>query len=272
MSRGKKRKRGRSPGEPEASKSPRRSPHVAERCKQRDRCCVLTQATNPIHASHIVPFSLPTRSADMRLQFWRVLRQYWTPQRVGSWKDLILRNPTETSRNLITLAPGAQVQFYWLCPGQLESLTIDTSLLPEDPEADFVLQPPTLPADLGQGGQKSVTGLTPNVRLYNCNTDTKLTSGQRITLTTTDPVDMPLPSWEILQLHWLLHRVLALCAAAGYLGYGVGEDAGDYDYSDRLVVLPDPDDLELEGAAPSEAPLQETSDHVLSSGLQWLDE
>lgn len=227
----------------------------------------------------------------MRTQFWRVLRQYWTQERISRWEDSIFRETTETTRNLITLAPGAhkywddalfalkplsvspdgkalEVQFYWLCPGQLENLNIDTSLLPEDPNADFVIQPPTLPNNLGQGGQKSLNGLTPNVRLYNCNTDTKITSGQRITLTTTDPVDMPLPSWEILQLHWLLHRVLALCAAAGYLEYKEGENENYYDYSDQLVILPDPDDLEFEGA-PSETPVKETSD--VTSSLQWLN-
>ena len=40
--------------------------------------------------------------------------------------------------------------------------------------------------------------------------------GDEITITTPDPIHLPLPDEELLRLQWILHRLAALCAAAGF--------------------------------------------------------
>jgi hypothetical protein len=130
-------------------------------------------------------------------------------------------------------------QFFWLCPGHIDHLDSNTSLLPNDQNEAFIVEPPTPPNNLRQGGRTSLNSLTPNIRLYNCATDAIITSGQLVTVSTSDPVSMPLPSMEILQLHWL-HRVLALCAAAGYFGYQGNDDNSEWGREDELLILTDP--------------------------------
>ena len=162
------------------------------------------------------------------------------------WDDgLFVLNPLGVSSDGKVLT----AQFFWLCPGHIERLDINTSLLPNDQNEDFIVEPPTLPSNLRQGGRTSLNNLTPNIRLYNCATDAIITSGQLVTVSTSDPVSMPLPSMEILQLHWLLHRVLALCAAAGYFGYQGSDDDSEGGREDELLILTDPVEELLEKAS-----------------------
>ena len=53
-----------------------------------------------------------------------------------------------------------------------------------------------------------------SAKLYNNATDTKLCSGDILTFATNDPINHPLPSMELLNMQWVLHRVLALSGAA----------------------------------------------------------
>ncbi|GMG10541.1 unnamed protein product [Aspergillus oryzae] len=53
-----------------------------------------------------------------------------------------------------------------------------------------------------------------SAKLFNIATDTKLCSGDIITFETNDPVGHPLPSMELLNMQWVLHRVLALSGVA----------------------------------------------------------
>lgn len=108
-----------------------------------------------------------------------------------------------------------KLKFFWLCPGNIESLQLSTTILPEDPDQEFLVEPPSLPAALEYGG-KSANLDRSNLRLYNCETGGPISSGQIVTLTTEDPVHAPLPDVEFLQFQWLLHRVVALATAAGY--------------------------------------------------------
>ncbi|OAT05655.1 hypothetical protein BDBG_02014 [Blastomyces gilchristii SLH14081] len=111
----------------------------------------------------------------------------------------------------------------------LDSLRLSTAALPEDPSQEFTVEPPSFPANLGQGGRECVYGERPNIRLFNCEANELISSGQVITLTTEDPESLPLPDLKLLDLQWKLHRVLALVAAAGY-----NEDEDEnYDDDDR---------------------------------------
>lgn len=71
-----------------------------------------------------------------------------------------------------------------------------------------------MPADCPQGGIQSGYATEANLQLFDCEEYSRIKSGDIITLTTDDPDKLPLPNIEILRLHWLLHRVTALSAAA----------------------------------------------------------
>ncbi|OJJ81249.1 uncharacterized protein ASPGLDRAFT_133189, partial [Aspergillus glaucus CBS 516.65] len=49
-------------------------------------------------------------------------------------------------------------------------------------------------------------------KLYNTETELKIASGEEITFHIEDPVEVPLPLWELLEMQWIMHRI------AGMLG------------------------------------------------------
>lgn len=89
---------------------------------------------------------------------------------------------------------------------------LDSGNLPGSP----AFRPPNDIAK-GQGKEDDVP---PNLRLFNCETLGVISSGDVFQITTHNPKIHPLPSFEILQLQWLMHRVRALAAAAGYRDFG----------------------------------------------------
>ena len=50
--------------------------------------------------------------------------------------------------------------------------------------------------------------------LWNHATKEAIKSGDEILLTTEDPENLPLPSWELLEMQWFLNRVIAMSGAA----------------------------------------------------------
>ncbi|PWY85124.1 hypothetical protein BO83DRAFT_394569 [Aspergillus eucalypticola CBS 122712] len=72
----------------------------------------------------------------------------------------------------------------------------------------------------------------PNTKLFDIHTEKALRSGDTLTFKTDDPVGHPLPSMELLNMQWALHRVLALSGAA--------------DATDEELDPPDPDWLQVE--------------------------
>jgi hypothetical protein len=52
------------------------------------------------------------------------------------------------------------------------------------------------------------------VKLMNGHTDRLVKSGDIITFKTNDPHKLPLPSYELLQMQWVLHRIVAIRGAA----------------------------------------------------------
>jgi hypothetical protein len=45
---------------------------------------------------------------------------------------------------------------------------------------------------------------------------TGIRSGQVFSFKTTEPEGQPLPSWELLEMQWYLHRLVAMSGAAGW--------------------------------------------------------
>lgn len=51
-------------------------------------------------------------------------------------------------------------------------------------------------------------------KLYDFQVDQEITSSTIIRFETDNPVERPLPSWDILELQWLLHRITAMSGAS----------------------------------------------------------
>ncbi|OJD12714.1 hypothetical protein ACJ73_09310 [Blastomyces percursus] len=224
-----------------------RSKKIADLCRNRDKNCVLTNATDPTNACHIVPYSLSKQSPYQLQQFWNILSLFWDKSTISELQHYVAQNSTETIENYLLMSPGVhvywdaqlfalkpialspdkrslKVQFFWLRPDNLDSLRLSIHTLPEDSSQAISIKPPTFPANLAQGGRKCASGGHPNIRIYNCETDERISSGQIITLTTEDPETMPLPDLKLLELQWILHRVFALAGAAGYREYEDWDD------------------------------------------------
>ena len=175
--------------------------------------------------AHIYPSGINSeRNSDL---FWTILGLYWSSERCGQWKiSISTEKGTEICENIITMAPS--VHAYWsaalfaLKPLKMaedkKSMEVQFFWLPKIDRQPLVplTHRPELPADL--------QGSVENVKLFNCETEEKICSGDKFTLRTNDPEITPLPSLELLEMQWLLHRLTALCG-------GIGDD-GDADDSD----------------------------------------
>jgi hypothetical protein len=159
--------------------------------------------------------------ASDRYSFWKMLRRFWSEDRIKKWQDAIFSDQNspnkgvETCCNLICLSRDAHA--YWtkayfaLKPIQLsddkKTLDVEFHWLPQYNYSSAVdlLQPPA-PSE-GSVGQAKI-------KLYQFSTDRKIYSGQKISLTTTDPEKWPLPHLALLEMQWILHRLVAMSGAA----------------------------------------------------------
>ncbi|KAK2802267.1 hypothetical protein FQN50_007448 [Emmonsiellopsis sp. PD_5] len=213
LSRPSKRKRVDSPGAISASSQASRSSNVAKDCKIRDsQRCIITKFASATDAAHIVPFSLYRK--DRRANFFELLRDLWS-ERVGQWKGH-LDNGTEFIENMLTFTPtlhrchaaglfglqpieasgdgkSLKLKFYWLAQRE----TPGNNLVD-------ITDIPTLADDVELESTKISSSEDGHI----------INSGEVIELTTSDPVNLPLPSWDLLELQWILQRLTALKGAA----------------------------------------------------------
>src|SRR3954451_18217848 len=168
------------------------------------------------------------KSSDMIPKFWRLLRLFWDKNRVEKWKSTIFPNSqhpdvgVERCFNLISLAPHAHdmwnrglfalkplelspdrktltVQFFWQVPSSYKIKSrIDLLTEPASSDLDFV----------GDGCFLS--------RFKNDISSPRIHSGETFTFTTKDPQNLPLPSLELLEMQWVLQRLVGMCGAAGW--------------------------------------------------------
>jgi hypothetical protein len=157
-----------------------------------------------------------------QITFWDMLKSFWSDDRIQKWRDAIFSNPenpdqgVETCSNLICLSRDAHklwtdgyfafeptklsddkkcldVKFHWIprrCSTDRRPVSVDILSLPPSLE------------DLD------------GIRLYHFPTDQRIYSGRKFSLTTDDPVNHPLPHYELLEMQWILHRVAAMSGAA----------------------------------------------------------
>ncbi|ODM22033.1 hypothetical protein SI65_02878 [Aspergillus cristatus] len=104
---------------------------------------------------------------------------------------------------------------------------------------------PSLPSDLASAPNQG--------RIYNANRR-RITSGYRITMTTRDPVEMPLPSFDLLELRWVLDRIARLA--------GIEEKCGHEDWEDKSEDFDSNADAERKEADAAATPLPQQIDNA----------
>ncbi|KAL9113725.1 MAG: hypothetical protein Q9227_002170 [Pyrenula ochraceoflavens] len=238
-----------------AANEPGRNRYRAEAARIRDKKqCVLTKAGEPNQMAHIFPYAMQGE----RITFWAALEMFWTAERIEKWKKSLKVNATEIVENLICLSPNAHM--YWtkacfaLKPLKISDdhkrLDIQFFWLPTNryERAKAIMDQPALLASSTDRGPNSV-------KLFNNINERKLRTGDKITLETDDTDKYPLPSFELLEMQWFLHRVAAMSAAAEPRD-DFNDDDDDNDRSRKIRVH-----SWLKKTCGGEADLEQT-DHV----------
>ncbi|EGD94039.1 hypothetical protein TESG_01567 [Trichophyton tonsurans CBS 112818] len=203
---------------------------VQMRCRYRDQSrCIITKSLDPVDVAYIFPYSMRRSLAgdNQHHLFWVLLRYFWTESRINAWttaafpagsldvvENVLCFAPTMYrwySKGLFALQPIRQsedkkeftIKFYWL---PLRKSAKNMSLLTK----------PTIPEDL--------VGIDGDYRAWNVRTGEEIASGQEIVLTTSDPENLSLPGWDLLELQWTLQRLTALSGAADAFPDAVEED------------------------------------------------
>ncbi|PKY06148.1 hypothetical protein P168DRAFT_288110 [Aspergillus campestris IBT 28561] len=196
-----------------------RSRNARKACLERDQeTCVITKAGEPLEVAHIYPYSLGQREADpSQFMFWRTLGWFWTDEKIQAWKSAVLGpQGTETCSNMLCL--GSNVHGLWgmarfsLKPIEIsedkKTLKVKFFWLPNFCFSRHVPMTacPKVPQDPRCGPK--------NTKLWDCDTEKIIESGEEIILRTDDPEVRPLPSVELLEMQWILNRVNAISGAA----------------------------------------------------------
>lgn len=218
-------------------------------CLDRDWVCGITKSTDPLQAAHICAVSLNNHRRDYTdkyFHFKNTLAVFWSDAQVQKWLDR-MKTLAKSTANALALQSSAhdywdralfalqpisvndqkteiKLRFYWLKPGSLLPQG-STLLLPDDVTPNFLVDPPILADDRETGGRDHHENVSEALlALLNCQTRQIIRSGDEIIITTPDPIRFPLPDEELLRLQWILHRLAALCAAAGFRADSFFED------------------------------------------------
>ncbi|KJK63781.1 hypothetical protein P875_00064752 [Aspergillus parasiticus SU-1] len=184
----------------------------------------------PIQVCHIYPFALGNEAEWEKEKLWTILDIFWALETVDRWKkDIIGPNGTEVPQNLLCLS--AIVHDLWRSarlafePVEMSedrtSLTMRFWWLPRRAysEALDMCVAPSLPSDLKASPC--------NAKLWNCDTEQPIYSGQLVTMTTRDPELMPLPSFDLLQMQWFLNLIAAMSGVADVTNKELDEELED---------------------------------------------
>lgn len=187
------------------------------------------RTTFVVRVAHIYPYSLNTQVR--KHQFFATLRAFWPREQVDNWMQLVSGpKGSEAIQNLICLSPTAHrmhgrgcfaLEFIEENEEKSKSVTRFHWLKTAIPEKTIdILEPPSLSTDF-----------PPDYGLYmyqnTSNDGSHVHSGQEIHLETPDPINLPLPHSSLLELQWLMNRVLALSGAAEAQSLWYNEDDDD---------------------------------------------
>ncbi|KAH8422324.1 HNH endonuclease signature motif containing protein [Aspergillus melleus] len=209
--------------------------------------CVI-KSTDPFDVAHIYPhFLITDRSPNITKTYpplWDMLKYFWSSTRIKTWKDKIFADPTQPRKQIDSIE---------------NQLCMSKDLHHLWTEGRFVLRPLEYNADKSvlevewhwQGRAnhngtvnvntpiQSSRGLDDHLTVHGGSRKILIPSairtGDKFQLKTNDPVNLPLPSKELLDMQFVLSRIVNL-SGAGEISDMFG---GDNDsYGDAPVLLP----------------------------------
>ena len=178
-----------------------------------------------------------SKISSMIPDFWQPLRIFWDEDRIKKWRTAIFPDPqnpdigVEGCFNLISFDPTTHVkwtkglfalkplklsrnhkkltvQFFWQVPGNYDNKN-RISLLTEPTSSEGL----EIVANGHFLHRLEDDGSTPRIR-----------SGETFTFTTKDPKNLPLPSLELLEMQWVLQRLVGMCGAVGWPSFDLDDD------------------------------------------------
>jgi hypothetical protein len=202
---------------------------------------MLNKSTNPSSANHIAQTS-----------FWRLLGVFWADDRVTKWRNKIFPNPNhpdtgiEACFNLISL--GAEAHWQWnngrfaLKPLEIsddkKKLTVQFFWQPQyshgNKDPVDLLEEPLSSRDLRFTEKEGIEYFL--ARRRDDGSYRGIESGDIFTFTTDDPATRPLPSWDLLDMRWVLQRLTAMSGSAGTPDVDVYDDE---DVGSGSMLIPD---------------------------------
>lgn len=197
-----------------------------------------------------------------RTIFWDVLDLFWSKERVAAW-EAKLHTPVKTEflGNMITMSKSVHAawDFAEFALKPLPAVSCD----PDTIKLEFhwlkfrasgfgvttLLERPDLVDQCGRS----------NVKFWNAVTETKVCSGDCIELKTPSLREYPLPDEGLLNMQWILHRVVALAGGSEALdviinndsdgdSYGLPDDQDSGSVSGRSVSEITDDDYPMSGS------------------------
>ena len=188
--------------------------------------CVVTREGH-CQVCHIFPYCWGKYPYQRSIVLWRVLGMFYGEEGTEELKDILYgplqsNNDGETSinrlGNLITLNPLAHSHwnkgFFALKHisgggyGETTEMVLELEWLPEHPELSRE------GVRLDQPVENTSAPLLRNHGLLNTSNFQAIYSNYQFTLTTTDTKDLSLPDERLINLQWLLTRVLRMSGAA----------------------------------------------------------
>lgn len=143
--------------------------------------------------------------------FWPLAGYFWTEEHVHRWRTVLSNDAgTDTLANLVCLSPELRRAMVWsrlaLRPESLSNdgkkLTVSMHWLPPPvPGKVPVTQQPdfrTAADGSGEGPEK--------ITVFDRERGRLIRSGDLFKFTTTDPFNYPLPSFDLLEMHWIMQR------------------------------------------------------------------
>ena len=184
--------------------------------------------------------------------FWCLLGIFWADDRVAEWRNKIFPNPNhpdtgvEACFNLISL--GADAHWYWnkglfaLKPLEIsddkKKLTIQFFWQPQYSHGNYdpvdLLDEPLSSRGLKFAEKEGIEHYL--TRRQDDGSYRGIESGDIFTFTTDDPAIRPLPSWELLDMQWVLQRLTAMSGGAGTPDVDVYDDE---DVGSGSMLIPD---------------------------------
>jgi hypothetical protein len=223
--------------------------------------------------AHIFPYTMlneprnPSPSKPTP-DFWRLLGVFWNADRIARWKSEIFPDPqnpktdVEGCFNLICLNSDAYIKWsmglFALKPLELsddrKKLTVQFFWQPQyshqlGDQIDL-LKEPTSSKGLSEVEKLELLpikrereGKTYHLASFPVGEPPRrIHSGDTFSLTTDDPENKPLPSWQILEMQWVLQRLAAMSGAAGTPNIDLDDDD---DMSSGPMLIRDDNDGDI---------------------------